>query len=197
MRIICPYTGEPHPDTRAVLDAWRGPVELVDVSGDDYAYARLLEELWAAGETFLLVEHDIVPTPQTLAELALCDHPYCAAPYPWTTHLGPALGCTRFSSLFVRTYPDAARIAARLPSNFGAPGHWRQLDVRLMQSVLRDRYGWQPHCHRPVEHRNPERQLVAGAVYTHTVDGRSHLPPGLVERVEAELAAERALAGIG
>lgn len=188
MRVICPHTGEPHPDTTAALARWPGSIELVDVSESPYAYAQLLRELWADAEDFLLVEHDVVPGPGAIAQMAACPNPYCAAPYPWTTTLGPALGFTRFRSLLLRCYPSAAEIACRLPSAYGDPGHWRQLDVRLMQSVLRDHHGLQPCCHPPVEHRNDAKRLVQGAVYTPTVDGRSWLEPGLVDRVARDLA---------
>lgn len=191
MRVVCPHAGEPHPDTIATLAAWGGSVELVDISGSPYAYGQLLRELWAAGEDFLIVEQDIVASPAAFAEMITCPNPYCAAPYPWSTTLGPALGFTRFRSLLLRCHPLAADIACRLPSDYGEPGHWRQLDVRLMQSVLRDHVGLQPCCHPPVEHRNPASRLIRGAGYTSTVDGRSYLEPGTVEMVAATVASGR------
>jgi hypothetical protein len=185
--VLCPHVGDPHPDTRAVLDPYEHTVYL-DLSHDpDYGYARALTQMWAAGIGFTVVEQDVVPTRRLLRELAACPEPYCAAPYAWHTTVGPALGCTKFSSLLLRTYPDAMTIAARLPSSYGDPGHYRQLDVRLMQSVLRDLYGLQPHCHAPVEHRNPKAELAAGARVTTLVEGRSYLPEGLAEQIAAGL----------
>lgn len=187
MRVICPHVGEPHPDTRNALGTG-GCVSYIDLSADpEYGYAKLLRELWAAGEDFAVVEHDVVPTQDVLDEFHGCWHLYCAAPYPWTTTVGPALGCTRFSAALLEEYPDAMEIAARLPSDYGHPGHYRQLDVRLMQTVLRDLYGLQPHCHAPAEHRNPAARLVAGARVTTRVEGRSYLPAELAQSIAAEL----------
>lgn len=189
MRVICPYV-ELHPDTIAALTRYAKP-EYWWVGNSDTAYASLLRQLWADGEAFAIIEQDVVPTGQTLREFAHCPEPYCASPYAWTTHLAPALGCTRFSSLLLRAYPDAMEIAAHLPSAYGERGHYRQLDVHLMNTVLRDHYGLQPHCHAPVEHRNPEKQLVAGARVTTRVEARSHVPAGLVEDIAAVLTAHR------
>ena len=183
MKVVCPHTGGPHRDTRAVLDRWPGGVEYVDVSGDDYAYGRLLRRLWADAETFLLIEHDVVPWLHTIPEMLLCPEPYCAAPYAWGQAVGVALGCTKFDGLLMRAYPDAAEVACRIPSNYGRPGHWRQLDVWLQAAVLRDLYGYQPHCHLPaVAHRNWE-ETPAGAPLRTRVEGRCYLESGLVERI--------------
>lgn len=39
----------------------------VDVSGSAFAYYGVLRDLWAAGETFIYVEHDVVPDPGAIA----------------------------------------------------------------------------------------------------------------------------------
>lgn len=187
MLVVCPHAGDPHPDTVAVLDRWQ-QVEYRDVSGSDTAYADLLCELWAAHEPFCIVEHDVVPNPWTLAEMALCPHSYCAAPYPWGQAVGVALGCTSFSSIFTRAHPDAVEIARRIPSNYGQPGHWRQLDVWLQAAVLRDLYGRQPHCHLPaVGNRKWDDRTPADAPVRTKVEGRCYLEPGLVERIAGEV----------
>jgi hypothetical protein len=191
VRVVVPYVGEVHPDTLAGVDGWPGGVSYHDVSGSDTAYAELLRELWREQEGFCIVEGDVVPLPWTLAEFAVCPEPYCAAPYALEAFVGVALGCTRFSSLFLRCYPDAAEIAARIPSPFGEPGHWRQLDVWLQGAVLRDEYGWQPHAHAEVMHRNPARELspaAQGLPVRTRVEGRMYLEPGTVDRIAADLA---------
>lgn len=193
MKLILPHVGAPHPDTLAAVSRWPD-LELCDLSADpEYGYGRLLRRLWREAEDFLIVEHDIVPSSAQLHEMALCPHPYCAAPYRWGQAVGVALGFTRFRSVFLRTYPDAAEIACRIPSNFGAAGHYRQLDVWLQAAVLRDLYGWQPHVHLPaVEHRNWE-ETPADAPLRTRVEGRCYLAAGLVEGVAAEVreASER------
>lgn len=189
MRVVVPHVGDVHPDTRAVVDRWLD-VEYVCLDDDpEYGYGKLLRRLWAEQESVMVVEHDVVPWRHTIPEMALCPSPYCAAPYAWGQAVGVALGCTKFSSLFMRCYPDAAEIACRIPSVYGEPGHFRQLDVWLQAAVLRDLYGWQPCAHLPaVGHRNWEDTPEDAPLRTR-VEGRCHLEPGLVERIVDEVAA--------
>lgn len=188
MRVIVAYT-EVHPDTRAALEGWPG-VEYHYTGQDDYAYGRLLRELWKDGESFLLIEHDVVPTLEHLARMVGCENVYCAAPYRWGQAVGVTLGFTRFRSLLLRSYPDAAEIACRIPHPFGEPGHYHTpLDIWLQAAVLRDLYGLQPCCHLPaVEHRNWEDTPEDAPLRTR-VEGRCYLPDGLVEEIAADVAA--------
>lgn len=160
MRVVCPHIGQPHPRTKAVLDSWPN-VTYVDVSGSDTAYSELICELWAdASDDLLIVEHDVVPWPWMYAEFTVCDKPFCAGIYPWRTNVGPALGLTRFSSLFMRHLSDAAREAASIDGGYGA-GSWRQFDYWLMRTVLEEKHGWTPHLHLPpCEHENEAKRLV-------------------------------------
>lgn len=193
LRLVVPYT-DLRPETYRATKDWPG-VEYVYVGGDDYEYGRLLRELWRDGQSFLLCEHDMNPTREQLLSMLDCEHGYCSSPYAWTTTVGPALGFTRFRDSFTATYPDAAEIACRIPSNYGEPGHWKQLDVWLMAAVLRDWYGEQPHCHLPpVEHLNKGQALLpihTGKPAVTSVQGRTHLAPGTVERIAAEVLAGR------
>lgn len=165
MRILIPYT-ELQPATRRALLAYAHDHQLDFVHLDDpeYGYGRLLQQVWAQGETFAIVEHDIVVNPGTIADFDSCPELYCAAPYAWTTQVGPALGCTRFRTELLESVPDAIDQVLATPSAWGEPGHFRQLDVFLMRRVLRDQHGLQPHVHLPpVEHLNPKQALLPGA----------------------------------
>lgn len=136
------------------------PVVFHDVTGSDTAYAELLVRLWQEGEAFAIVEHDVVVRPDVLQAFDACPEPYCAFPYELGLYVAPALGCTRFRAELLERIPDAAERAARTPSVWGAPGHWRQLDVALLGWVLRDEEGLQPHVHvPPVEHLHAEKRL--------------------------------------
>lgn len=54
--------------------------EFADVSAGRDSYYELFVELWQAREDFMLVEHDIVIAPGTVAALGACPHPWCACP---------------------------------------------------------------------------------------------------------------------
>lgn len=190
MRIVVPYT-DIHPDTRAALEHWPS-VEYRYTGHDDYAYGRLLRELWSDGEDFLLIEHDVVPTNDHLIRMVTCPNAYCAAPYAWLQAVGVTLGFTRFRSILLRTYPDTAEIACRIPHPCGEPGHYRTpLDVWLQAAVLRDLYGLQPCCHLPaVGHRNWENTPADAPLRTQ-VEGRCYLADGLVEQIAEQVEADR------
>jgi hypothetical protein len=166
------------PETEAALHEHVPPgdaVRLIDVSGDDYAYGRHLQEMWAHCVDWVNVEHDVVITADVARAFHECPNLYCAFPYEWQTTVGVALGCTRFRSVFTAKYPDAMREACATPSSWtGQPGYWRQLDVFLQRRILRDKHGEQPCGHLPpVEHLNPKQALRADAspVPVLTVEG--------------------------
>jgi hypothetical protein len=162
VNVLVPYV-ELHPNTYRALRQLepRHTVQFAYVGDDDLAYGRVLQATWAVGEGFVIVEQDIVPHPDTVDRFAQCEHAYCAAPYPWTTNIGPALGCTKFGTELLASVPDAVDQAVTIPSHWGKPGHWHSLDVALMRNVLRDQHGRQPHVHLPpVEHLNPKQQLL-------------------------------------
>ena len=109
MRVVVPHTAR-HPDT--IAGAPPG-AEWVRVSEDRFAYWRLLCRLWADGEGFMVLEHDVVCRPDVLDQFGTCDEPWCAFPYAdmccaacvekWRN----TLGCTRFSAEIIRAVPDA------------------------------------------------------------------------------------------
>lgn len=176
MKLVVPYT-KLERETYQACRRWPD-VEFVDVSGSDTAYAELLCELWARAETVCLCEHDVVPAVGMLGRLAACHHPYCAHPVALSVYLAPCLSLTKFDRRLMLDHPDAMRRVMRIPSHYGPPGHWKQLDVNLQQTILLNRYKRQPHIHLPeAEHLNPtKRVLVPGAPLRTWVDGRFALP---------------------
>ncbi len=69
LKVIVPYTGHYHPLAKRAHK--KLGAELAPISGVD-GYHRLLERLWSEGETFLIVEQDIEPTPDALANAENC-----------------------------------------------------------------------------------------------------------------------------
>lgn len=109
MRIVVPYT-KVNPDTR---DSVPTHTEWCDVSGDDEAYWRLLRDVWADGESFVVIEHDVVCRPDILEGFESCPEPWCAHRYADMCHPECAeawanmLGCTRFTADVIAAVPDA------------------------------------------------------------------------------------------
>lgn len=99
-----------HPDTvaGAPTDAiW------VDVSSSPTAYFGMLQEIWARGETFALLEHDVVCRPDVIAAMESRLEPWVSFGYSDICHVEcmeawrDMLGCTRFRAELLEAVPDA------------------------------------------------------------------------------------------
>lgn len=119
----------------------------------------------------------MVPAPGQLQELADCPERYCAHPVALGPYLAPCMSLTKFSGEFLQAFPDVMQRVMRVPTNYGAPGHWRQLDTVIQQTILLKRYGQQPCVHLPpAVHLNPVKSvLVPDAPLRMYVDGRFSL----------------------
>lgn len=157
MLIVCPFTPDKlRPETAAALDlidtaGW--PVQRVDVSRSDTAYAELIEQLWTDGDSFLMIEHDMVPTVAMVEQMAACPCPWAAQIYEIENHrevdgLGctVGLGMTRFAWHLLTAEPDAATAAAEVVDGLPVRS-WRGVDRRLV-AVLDGRH-YTAHVHRP------------------------------------------------
>lgn len=111
-------------------------------------YARWFARWWDSGETFVVVEQDIVCPPDWLRALAACPFPWCYHPYD-VGHgpTGPMLGCAKFDGSLARAHPKAATAALKRSGRSERWYPWQSLDVRL-ESQLRG-LGIEPHRHEP------------------------------------------------
>ena len=166
IRVVVPHAANPRaaspglrPEVVAALetDGWRPDV--VDVSASESAYHDLLASLWAEGEGFVVVEHDIVVYPGAIRAMLDCPESWCVTVYRVNAEYDGYLGCVRFSEALVRAEPDAMDAAGRLA--YGPPPrYWGWVDSRLGQ-VLTDR-GYRKHRHWPaVTHLRTYPQAVA------------------------------------
>ena len=122
----------------------RFSVEYVDVSGGPQDYTRHLQQCWEKGQTFINLEHDIVPWPGAIASLLECPQPWCAfgyLPYLDITTNAPNLGLAKFSDVFISATPQ---LWQRMPSR---PAQWRYNDMWLWEYAKT--HGLLPHQHWP------------------------------------------------
>lgn len=138
-----------HPATAEWLDLYAPDAERHRIEPTDRAgYWRLLAAVWRQGETFVVVEHDMEPRPDMLAEFDACPRPWCSAPYlgepkpgrprPLITH---ALGCTRFRGEFMQRDPDFIQ---------GFDGRqWDRLDSELATRLMHAPFWCFVHVHNP------------------------------------------------
>lgn len=114
----------------------------VDVSEHSTEYWFMLLRLWRAGETFAILEHDVICRPDVIEAFETCPEPWCAFGYEDICHpecmeaWANTLGCTRFRSELIQAVPDAVssiedrdwhNLCDGLGSNLRAAGfthHW-------------------------------------------------------------------------
>ena len=104
-----------------------------------FGYWQLLTKLWADGESFILLEHDVTPWPNSLQLLWDCPEGWCVHEYP---HGEPpqliwALGACKFSAEFMESYKDS------IPQL-----RWEQLD-HFPRGILKYLVKTGPHIHQP------------------------------------------------
>lgn len=118
----------------------------VDVSGSEDAYWELLSSLWAQQRTFVLVEHDIVVSPEAIDELLNCPGEWCGFAMPYAGTLWAGLSCTKFEHPLLRDFPGVLDEVATM-SDVGHPQkHWCRLDAWIHHVLERE--GVEKHPHR-------------------------------------------------
>lgn len=156
MRVVVPTAGpENHlAPVEAALTAASVPYDVYDVGEADDSYWTLLGALWAGGDGFIVVEHDILVLPETIPELESCPEPWCCAPYPYLGGRGTiiGLGCTKFSAEITTAVPDAVIRAGQMVDSHPAR-HWCRLDSRIQRALVDS--GYHAHFeHTAVDHLN-------------------------------------------
>jgi hypothetical protein len=157
MRVVCPYT-RLEPATRVALGYEAVDAEFIalrpadcsnetHVQGDCDDYFRLLTQLWAGGQGFVVVEHDIVPWPGSIRGLLECDQPLCLHRYQIAGGMGYGLGCSKFSAQLTRDYWDLPQVLERERGGSWS-GRWCHLDGEFV-ARLRDRMQVPLHFHEP------------------------------------------------
>lgn len=151
MKVLFPFTKRPWQVLQALHCAAPG-YEMFDVSGDDTAYWWLLHELWWKGESFVVVEHDVIVRPDSISELEQCPQPWCAFEVKYGDGSTPGLGCAKFTAEAIAAAPDAMAKVATMSDDEHPPMHWCRLDWWLQHKVLPG-FGLTQHRHGPpLEH---------------------------------------------
>lgn len=153
MKVVVPYAG---PLDSRVVENLPPDATTVDVSGSDEAYFDLLEALWAQGETFLIVEHDMAVHRGVYDALVTCNGAWCQVPYLVAGQVQGALGVARFHKVLLRD-----RECPLDPSD----RFWAHQDVNLHLGLVSQ--GINPHLHPElspfVMHLNPKAAITPGA----------------------------------
>lgn len=123
----------------------------------DDSYWELLNERWVEGDTFVVVEQDIVIERDTIEELTECDNDWCASPYRYRGHDDSfGLGCTKFGYRLIERHPDLFATVAKMSDDRHPPKHWCRLDMWTYR-VLTARGEKRCEHRRPVGHIDGDR----------------------------------------
>lgn len=133
----------------------------MDLPDTIHAYYDALKSLWESttDRDLIIVEHDIVVSPQCITILSGCTKgDYCSWDYPigsGNTN-GAGLGCVKFSKELISGVPGLFDeiLAINWPHS-GDTRHWSRLDGRI-HHILQRQHRSTIHIHQPpLWHRNP------------------------------------------
>jgi hypothetical protein len=146
MKVYVPVAGRNITEvTAAILKGGYVPTPIMIPSGDDAGYWTAMHKWWEIGESFVVVEHDIVVRRDTIAELKDCDEPWCAWPVDYLGGPYHGLGCMKFRAELMREVPGAIDRVGEFESTDHPRRHWCAIDARL-QAVLRS-FNFDMHKH--------------------------------------------------
>jgi hypothetical protein len=141
---MCCYT-KLHPRTAQALGDYAQDAELIDVTGDPFAYWEAIKTRWNHDDDLVIVEHDNTFTAEQLRSFGDCPQPWCS----FTYDPGGGLGFTRFRAALMQ--PGVIDEVQR--DRFGAPierVHWTGVADRIFVVLSRHRH--YPHGHGRVPH---------------------------------------------
>lgn len=126
---------------------------------DELDYWGYLLDWWTAGG-FVVVEHDVLPSPGALEKMWECPEVWCVTPYLVAgTWLDRGLGCTKFSDALVE---KESTLMMEIENR-----SWLTLDGQIADKLIER--GYRPHLHQP-----PALHLHAAQVFS---GGRSYVEP--------------------
>jgi hypothetical protein len=158
VQVVVPYRpGMLFARTYDAAKAWDGGCRFVKLRNrgekpdpDQYnpTYPELLADLWEQGEDVMMLEHDVVPYADSLAEIAGCPRPWCG--YAYSDGGGfrkdaSNLGCVKLSA-------ELIAVTAEFGAAERGERDWRNCDSRMSRCAYVQKL--RPHRHYPnVEHR--------------------------------------------
>lgn len=163
MKILCPFVELEWPVEFMLRAEHPDDVVWADCRGNDNAYFQAVREMWNSGETFVIVEQDILPWPGAVKKIYECPHKFCInwTPHwqslsdrdsePWTY----AHGLVKYGQDLIHEIPNWF-------NDYQESQHWSQFDWNLVKT-----YQNQIHYHMPpVIHLSPIRFDSVKLVYS-------------------------------
>jgi len=157
--VVVPFVeGMLRPETETALNVWGGCHGLWPLDRrDPYAYATLMAQLWNHGSDLIVIEQDMVPTPQQISSLIACPEQWCSHFY----HVGAAvyttgLGFCKFSAGLQSELPLAAMHASTHPRKGGGLMPWQGVNEAIERAICRRHIAQHVHDGNIVHLHYPE-----------------------------------------
>jgi hypothetical protein len=149
-----------------------GDVRRIDVTDNPWGYTEHLAARWVEGNTFLNLEHDVVPWPGALQDLLACERPWCFFGYlpnmDWGDCHAAPFGCVKFDASLIARTQDVWHLYREKYLTSDKP--WQCCDIHFGE-YMEQNFGWEPHQHTPaVLNANPA--LIDTST---TNDGHQHI----------------------
>ena len=151
---VVPYVhGMLNPRTAQAIGRSGYWYRLVDIDPNDhYAYGRLFRQLWRSASTFVICEHDVIPTQAQLDGILGCNHEWCSYGYDSDMYgRGPMFGLARFDRSVMLAHPLAAEVATMADREHDIGRTWHDLDAHVARDLFIRGVKWHEH-NPPVEH---------------------------------------------
>jgi hypothetical protein len=151
--VVVPYVhGHLDPGIVPALKAAHYPYRLEDIDpADEGAYGRLVRRLWRVQQSFIICEHDVVPTVDQLRRLAVCEGGWCSFSYDDGLYPdGPMFGLVKFSRRTMRDHPHAADVALVIGKRRDQEAEWWRVDALMARDLMIRGVEW--HQHEPAVH---------------------------------------------
>jgi hypothetical protein len=145
------------PETWTALEQHAPDAEYVGPLDTALGYYSLLAGLWAGGEGFAIVEHDVVIHAGVIPGFVGCSQPWCSFPYSGGyTLFTEGLGCARFSGALTQRLPSLIddiddRSWFSLDSMIAVALHAAGYKVHVHQPPVLHAHRWRP----PPAHQQP------------------------------------------
>lgn len=153
-------TVDPHPEAVRALEAYVPQAEVIDVTGDNYAYWREIRERWTGEQDLIIIEQDIEVREDTIPVMEECKQDWCCYAYPifrTKVRLRVGLGCIKISAAAQRKIsPEAIEEGFETCAQCRGKGCWWHLDGRIAHMLKR--FGFFPHVHGDITHHHDYEQ---------------------------------------
>lgn len=162
-----PYVvGRLHSETFAAAVGCGFPVQFHNIDpADPLAYPRMVRRWWAAGETFVILEHDVAPDEGMIAALIDCPAPWCCQEYGGSlSHVFPHHGLVKYSKEFLAEYPHSAERGLVRGARFDKEVWWSEADSQLARDLFIRGATCHPHL-PPVTHHHYGGPTPVGRPY--------------------------------